>query len=84
MKFLPTCREVRERLTEYSEGSLTLRGRAGMWMHLMICSACTAFYQGLRALPVVGRFLLSPEQPPPAEAAEALERALRRIQGHHQ
>ena len=83
MKLLPTCREVRERLTEYSEGRLTLRERAGMWMHLLICSACTAFYQGIRALPVVGRLLLPPEQPPPAEAAEALERALRRIHGRH-
>ena len=83
MKLLPTCREVRDRLTEYSEGSLSLRERAGMWLHLLICSACNAFYQGLRALPGVARFLLSPKQPPPAEAAQALEGALRRIHGHH-
>ena len=83
MKLLPTCREVRERLTDYSEGGLTRRERASMWLHLLICSACSAFYRGLRALPGVARFLLAPEPPAPAEAAQALEGALRRIQGHH-
>ena len=82
MKLLPSCREVRERLTDYTEGTLTFRERLSLRFHLLICSACTAFYRGLRALPGVARFLLPPEQPPPAEAAQALEGALRRIGCH--
>jgi len=82
MKLLPSCREVRERLTDYAEGGLSPLERARIWLHLLICSACTAFYRGLRALPGVARFLLPPEQAPPAEAARALEGALRHIQGH--
>jgi predicted anti-sigma-YlaC factor YlaD len=82
MKLLPSCREVRERLTDYTEGTLSFRERVSLRMHLLICSACTAFYRGLRALPGVARFLLEPEQPPPAEASQALSGALRRIAGH--
>jgi len=78
VKLLPSCREVRERLTDLSEGSLTLRERASMWLHLALCSACLAYYRGLRALPGVARFLLPPEQPPPDEAARALEGFLAR------
>jgi anti-sigma factor ChrR (cupin superfamily) len=79
MKLLPSCREVRERLTDYTEGSLTFRERASMGLHLLLCSACAVFYRGLRALPGVARLLLSPEDPPPAEASRALQDALRRI-----
>ena len=81
MKLLPSCREVRERLTDYSEGSLGFRERASVRLHLLLCAACNAFYRGLRALPGVARFLLGPEQPPPPEAGRALEGALRRIGG---
>jgi anti-sigma factor ChrR (cupin superfamily) len=82
MKLLPTCREVRERLTDYAEGGLSARERASMWVHLLLCSACATFYRGLRALPGVARFLLPPEEPPPAEAARALQGALARLGGH--
>jgi len=83
MKLLPTCREVRERLTDYSEGSLSFRERVSVRMHLLLCVACNAFYRGLRAVPGVARFLLGPEPPPPPpEAAKALEASLRRIGDH--
>jgi anti-sigma factor ChrR (cupin superfamily) len=82
MKLLPSCREVRERLTDYAEGSLTFRESASMWVHLLLCVACAAFYSGLRRLPGVSRLLLGPEQPPPDEAAQALAGALRRLGGH--
>jgi anti-sigma factor RsiW len=81
MKLLPSCREVRERLTDYAEGGLSFRERASMCLHLLLCSACAAFHRGLRALPGAARLLLGPEQPPPAEAARALEVTLRRIGG---
>jgi anti-sigma factor ChrR (cupin superfamily) len=81
MKNFPSCREVRERLTDYAEGSLSFRERAALRFHLLICTACNAFFQGLRRLPGVARHLLAPEQPPPAEAGEALAGALRRLGG---
>ena len=83
MKLLPSCRETRERLTEYSEGALPVRERVLLWMHLQMCSACSAFYRGLRAVPGVARFLLTPEEPPSAEGAEALSAAMRRISRHN-
>ena len=79
MKLLITCREARERVTEYQEGALSWRERAAVWLHLLICSACDAFFHGLRALPGVARFLAGPEEPPPAEAEEALRRVLRKL-----
>ena len=82
MKLLPSCRETRERLTEYSEGALPVRERVLLWLHLLSCSACTAFFRGLLALPGVARFLTRPEEPPSREASEALSAALRRIPGH--
>ena len=82
MKFLPSCRQTRERLTDYSEGALPLRWQVLLWMHLLICSACTAFYRGLRAVPGVAKFLTTPEEPPLAEVNEALSAALRRISQH--
>ena len=81
MKLLPSCREVRERLTDYTEGTLSFRERVSLRMHLLICSACNAFYRGLRALPGVARRLSGPEQPPPPEAARALAEALRHLRG---
>ena len=79
MTLLPSCRETRERLTDYSEGALPVRERALLGMHLLICSACTAFYRGLLAVPGLARFLLLPEAPPPDEGTEALSAVLRRI-----
>jgi hypothetical protein len=82
MNNFPSCREVRERLTDYTEGRLTLRERAALRFHLLICVACNAFYQGLLKLPGVARHLLAPEDPPPSEADAALAGALRHLGGH--
>jgi len=82
MRNFPSCREVRERLTDYTEGSLSLRERIALRFHLLICGACNAFFQGLRQVPGVARLLLKPEDPAPAEAAEALAGALRKLGGH--
>jgi len=80
MRLMPTCREARERLTDYTEGTLTFRERLSLRFHLLICTACATFYRGLRSLPGVARFLLGPE--PSAEAGQALEAALRQLRGH--
>jgi anti-sigma factor ChrR (cupin superfamily) len=81
MRNFPSCREVRERLTDYAEGRLSFRERAALRFHLLICAACNAFWQGLRKLPGVSRYLLVPEDPPPPEAAQALAAALRKLGG---
>jgi hypothetical protein len=83
MKLMITCREARERLTEYTEGSLPWRARLQLRLHLLICGACSAFYRGLRALPGVARILLGPGPETPDEALRALEGALKRLRGPH-
>ena len=85
MKLMPSCREVRERLTEYSEGALPLRERLALRFHLLLCAACNRFYQALKALPGVARLLLAAQTlPPPPEAQAALEAALRRIKARQE
>ena len=80
MRLMPTCREARERLTDYTEGTLCWRERLALRLHLLVCSACNAFFRSLRSLPGVARFLLGPEPAP--EAGQALEAALRQLRGH--
>jgi anti-sigma factor ChrR (cupin superfamily) len=84
MTFLPSCRETRERLTDYAEGALSVRERALLRMHLLICSACMAFFRGLLTVPGVARFLLTPDGSPSSEGAEALSAALGRIPRHRE
>jgi anti-sigma factor ChrR (cupin superfamily) len=80
MKLIPSCREVREHLTEYAEGALPLRERLALRLHLLLCDACRAFHHGFQALPGIARSLLAHrEESLPPEAARALEGALRRI-----
>ena len=82
MKLMPSCREVRERLTELDEGAVPGWERLALRFHLLICSACHGFHLGLRALPGVARRLLEhPAGAPPAEAVQALEQVLKRIAG---
>ena len=82
MRLLPSCREVREHLTELDEGALPWWQALALRFHLVICSACSGFQRGLRAVPGMARFLLGPvEAAPPAEAVQALEQVMRRIQG---
>ena len=82
MKLLPTCREVRERLTELDEGAVPWWEALALRFHLLMCSACSRFQLGLRALPALARRLLEhSEEAPPAEALLALEQVLKRIAG---
>ena len=77
MKLLPSCREVREHLTEYAEGAMPWRERLALRFHLLICAACNSFYQGLKALPGLAKRLLAQgEEPAPAEAIDAMNKAL--------
>lgn len=80
MNLLPSCREVQDHLTEYSEGALPLRERIALRLHLLLCRACDDFFRGLQALPGLVKVLLAHQsEPPPPGALKALEVALRQI-----
>lgn len=72
MTFMPTCREVQTELTDYVEGALPFRRRAGIWLHLLLCRVCAGFLRGLQALPGLSKALLAPAKPAPPAASEAL------------
>lgn len=72
MTFMPTCREVQTELTDYIEGALPLRRRAGIWLHLLLCKVCAGFLRGLKTLPVLSKALLTPAKATPPAATEAL------------
>jgi len=81
MKLMPSCREVREHLTEYAEGALPLKDRLALRFHLWLCAACNGFFHGLMALPVLARTLLAHAgEAPPPEALKALTGALQRFE----
>jgi len=80
MKLMPSCREVRDHLTEYHEGALPFWARFTLRCHLLLCTACAGFDHGLRALPAMAKRLLAHcHEPAPPEAVKALDGALRRI-----
>lgn len=76
MRFMPSCHEVQTDLTDYAEGALPFRRRAGIWLHLLFCSVCAGFLRGLKALPGVAKASLAP----PAVAPETAARALAAVQ----
>ena len=76
MTLLPSCRDVQTLLTEYTEGSLPLRRRIGIWIHLRLCKACARFLRGLKALPGWAKRVLTP----PEEAPDSAVRALAKVQ----
>lgn len=79
MSLIPSCPEVQANLTEYLEGTLPLRKRLGIWLHLMICKACNALRNALLSLPGLGkRALEAPTQAPP-EAKDAFAQAMGKI-----
>ena len=69
MSFFPSCQEVQTELTEYADGSLPVRRRVGIWIHLQLCKACARFLRGMKALLA-----------PPTVAPEAAARALASVQ----
>ena len=42
-----SCRELSETATNYLEGTLTLRQRTGVKMHLLMCKHCRAYVDQL-------------------------------------
>ena len=76
MKFLPSCHDVQLDLTEYTEGTLSLPKRIGIWAHLRYCRVCSGFLRGLQSLSGLGKMLLAA----PTEAPESAEKMLAQVQ----
>lgn len=72
-----SCREVTERSSDYLDRRLGLRERLGMALHLMICRACRAYLEQVRATIAL---LAAPraEAAVPAVEAAVLEALARR------
>jgi hypothetical protein len=79
MSFIPSCPEVQENLTEYLEGTLPLRKRLGIWLHLLHCRLCEALRQALLALPGLSKRAMEAPAEAPREAKDALLHAMDRI-----
>lgn len=79
MSFMPSCREVREQLTEYHEGALPWSARLGMALHLFLCRACDDFRKNLLRLPRLSKALLEAQPGTPEEAKQSLEKVLRSL-----
>jgi len=66
---LPTCRDMSELATDYTERALPWRAFLGAWWHLRQCRMCRAYYDQLARLRrLVGRTTL-PGPSPEVEAA---------------
>ncbi len=50
MLFMPTCREVSRKLSEAEDRSLGIGERAGLWVHLKACDACSNFSRQMTLL----------------------------------
>lgn len=45
-----TCKEVTEKASQRVDGDLNLRERIGVWLHLMMCVNCRAYFRQFEAL----------------------------------
>jgi len=43
------CKDVTEEANNYIDGDLSLRKRAGLFFHIVICSCCRNYLQQLRS-----------------------------------
>lgn len=84
MLLMPSCKEVRDNLTEYMEGKLPIHKRMGIRLHLMMCKMCDGLRQALLALPKAAKEILAPPQEAPQEATETLYRVLKNLKGTKQ
>lgn len=83
MSFMPSCREVREQLTEYQEGAMPWHARLGMALHLCLCRACDGFRKNLLRLPRLSKQLLDVQPGTPGEAQQALAEVLKTLKLPH-
>jgi anti-sigma factor RsiW len=62
---MPTCRDVTELATDYQEGTLSLRRRLEVRLHLLMCRFCRRYLAQMRTVADALR-RLPPERPPEA------------------
>lgn len=74
-----TCRDLTEHATNYMEGTLPLRTRLAVRLHLFLCGMCRAYLRQLRRTVALlrGRRLA----PPPGEVEERIVARARQDQG---
>jgi anti-sigma factor RsiW len=73
------CRQLVEMVTDYLEGELSADDCARLEQHLVICDPCIHYVEQSRL--TVEALKLTPRQPPPAAAREALMQAFRKFKG---
>ncbi len=70
-----TCKEVTEAVTEYLEGSLTLKDRVRFQMHLGMCVGCRNYLKQMKyTIQTLGKL---PSEPIPPEVKDELVRRFR-------
>jgi len=62
-----TCRQVTELLSEAQEHRLSLRDRAALRMHTMMCDGCRNFRRQMETLRRISRSYAPSTDPPPGE-----------------
>ncbi len=67
---IPSCRDVSEMVTDYLEGAMRLRARAGVRVHLWQCDACRTYFDQMRK--TIQLLAESPAQPPPPETEDRI------------
>ena len=72
---IPTCREMAELVTDYLEGDLPLHRRIGARVHLLVCKACTHYFDQMRR--TVALLRKGPVTEPPKSQEDALIQQLR-------
>jgi anti-sigma factor RsiW len=79
-RFVASCGETRELLSDYAEGDLPPRARRRVLRHLLMCRRCRAVLRSLKA--TIARLnAIGPADPPPdSSVAEAV---LARVRGEH-
>jgi anti-sigma factor RsiW len=63
-RFVATCAETRELLSDYAEGELPPRARRRVLRHLLMCRRCRAVLRSLRAT-IAGLNTLARAEPAP-------------------
>ena len=79
-RFVASCAETRELLSDYVEGELQPRTRRRVVRHLLMCRRCRAVLRSLRTT-IAGLNTLSRAEPPPDPTVA--DSVIARVRGEH-
>ena len=71
------CEHVAHAASDYVDRKLGLRGQFGVWMHLLVCSACKAYVQQVRLAKVALRTVRGTAEPAEPANMDALMASFR-------